>query len=81
MHQLTDVGRLPALLDLNRLRNYLILLARIKEQRGRLQVGIGQRWHAEVQMLALDDLRHHGHINLREVPVWILRKQRRDRWM
>lgn len=44
---LTNIRRLPPFLDLYRLRNNLVLLAGIQEQRGRLEVRVGERWHAE----------------------------------
>lgn len=68
-HLGADVRRLPTILDFDWLGENLVFLAGVQEQRGALQRRIGQRWHAQIVILTLDDLGDGGQLGFRKVPV------------
>lgn len=65
---LTNIGSLPALLDLDGLRQDLKLLASIQEECCALQRRVGQRWYTQIQVLSLDDFRDCWQLRLGKIP-------------
>uniref|UniRef100_A0A182KJ50 Uncharacterized protein n=1 Tax=Anopheles christyi TaxID=43041 RepID=A0A182KJ50_9DIPT len=67
-HLRANVGVFATLLDFDRLRQYLVLAARVQKQGRALQRRIGQCRYAQAVVLTLDDLTDRGQLALGKVP-------------